>query len=442
LGESSLCERLFDSLVQLKTFEESKLKDEFGKNYSVIKNRLRENILRAMYFYHHQKTENNRFYTLISEVEFLHQKNSISLAKKKLNAALKLALKIEDNIKLLIVDQWEKKLQIQNEDSFFRVQAALNNVKLSTEVAIIKNKIFQKDFKGFEKYRNRLVELGRRDKVQGKKTALEFEIQHALSALHFFKGDHRKALKHGQLALKQLPEDDTENRIQIFGNLIFLATRLKEFDKAKTFLFILKMLQKEKTEIPSQRARLFENISSLELFIKIGEKRISEAAESIPQIAKRLKNYNGEISPEKRASFYMNFTQIYFLKCEFKQALRWSNELLNHPELTREKDILFHASILNLMIHFELSNYAYIKRIIPSLKRQWVREKKYNSFERELLHRFSTNLNNVDFQDWLNTLLESSKKQKFEEQVVRTETFGFEKWLESKVKNVEMIYLI
>ena len=440
-GENSASEKLFNAIDKQKNFDEHELrtrfKDEsFVNNLSVAKNRLTENILRALHFYHHEKSDENKFNTLLNEIEILYNKSLLKLCQKKIAQAKILAQSKKDPIKTFRIAHWEQKLNIATEETYTQKKNALHQLKLESRLNNLNQKIsIQQTIKpNFKKEAKALTKMLKEKSLSN---SLERKIHASLSRIFFLHQNFQSALEHAQLALKLLHPKEIEEHIHLLSNIIFLAVKIGQFDKAKTQLFNLRMLRQEFGHIPFLKARFVESIGNLDLLIKSSEKRIQCAIETIPQIATELAQYNGEIQPKKRASFYINFAQLYFLKNEFKSSLRWSNELLNYKGIDCKSQLYLHGMLFNMIVHNELGNTMYIASQLKFIHQKFEKARSLGPFEDIFFKHISQE--NINFGKWqseYNALSESEKERSI------ILNFEFEKWLESKVRKMDMIYLL
>ncbi len=454
LGENSVNIRLFSAIDKQRKFDEEELKasfkgETFLENFSVAKNRLTENIINSLQFFHSKKTAENKLNSLLNEIEILYNKSLLELCQKKISQGRKLALKEELNAHLIQFIEWESK--VSNLDSYPKNEnnwsedysKAVEKLNVKAEILSIKNAVFKQIYNVKKKTHSFESELKSLDKLKENQDLCrkcKLMLYQTYSAIYFHLQKFDTSISNAENALKLIEHKDLESRVSSLGNIVFLAVQIGQYDKAKTHLFNLQHIKKEENISPSIEAKLFENISSLSLLIKSSEKKIEDAIKIIPPIAEKLRQYNGQISSLKRASFYLNFAQLHFLKGDLKEALKWSNELLNYPKLNFSPVVYSQGLMLNLLIHLELSNFNILDSKLKSVERYLRKNKLFHSFEKLFIQQLSNaKKKEINFAEWkeeLSSIHEKEMKFSF------NRNFHFEKWLEAKTKNLEMIYLI
>ena len=455
LGENSVSERLFCAIDKQKEFDEAKLEEQFKgeafvQNFSVAKNRLYNNILSALQIFHASKSSENKLNTLLNEIEILYDKSLLKACTKRILQAKNIATESNNHYQLLRISEWERK--ILEKRNFERVDLlsiegqteeylqSVNAIKVHAELLMLRMEVYQNIY-GNKQDRYSLEKLLQKLDHFYSNNALEAQTQlmfyQSKSALCFELRNYDESIIFAEKALKLIPTNDIESKVSCLGNIIFLAVQIKQFDKAKTHLFKLKMIQKDLKTNKALEAKLFENIASLELLIKSSEKRFSEAIQIIPPIAEKLSQFNGQISSLKRGSFYLNFAQLQFIDANFKEALKWTNALLNYPKIDSNPHIYSNGILMNMLVHLELGNLSYLKTQLRSSKRYFEKHHLNGPFESSFFRHLS-NLcqGRNDYSGWLNEFIELGHN---ELEYSFCNVFSFEQWLRSKVNGKRMI---
>ncbi|NND78153.1 MAG: hypothetical protein HKN39_08220 [Flavobacteriales bacterium] len=461
LAVNGVNEKLFAAIDKQETYNEEDLllqfkNESFVRNFSVAKNRLFTSIMNSLNFYHSNKSELNKLHNFLNEIEILYEKGLFRPCAKLVKKAKNLNDLKGTNAIGIDLCQWELKLlekdQYQNasekalSDKIDEYTDLLGKMVLHARVIKLKNLLFKNLYQGKIKsknivafIKNELKEISLLE-VKDKKTLHTlFQIK---SAWFYANNEPINSLRNAEEYYRLLDKNDHSAIISTLGNIIFLAIQLGQFDKAKTRLFELKVLRANENGRSLEKLEpfYFENISSLELLLKYSEKKLEQALDLIPLISEQLSKYNGQISALKRASFYLNFAHLYIVSGNMKEALKWTNELLNYKRIENNVSVFSDALLLNLLVHSELGNVNFVSRRIRTVERYLYSNKRLNKFEKLFLTFIrKKEKDTTHFKDWKRELSLLSKKDLDD---VLIERFDLYAWLESKIQSVSMQEII
>ncbi|MGL4596916.1 MAG: hypothetical protein ACRCYO_05280 [Bacteroidia bacterium] len=82
----------------------------------------------------------------------------------------------------------------------------------------------------------------------------------------------------------------------------------------------------------------------------------------------------------ERHFIYQKFALLFFQQNDFRQALRWSNRLLDEPENMVRQDMLYSGFIFNLLIHFELENFGLLESRMRNYRKRFSKEPSWAIF--------------------------------------------------------------
>jgi len=120
--------------------------------------------------------------------------------------------------------------------------------------------------------------------------------------------------------------------------------------------------------------------------------------EWIPEIEKGLDQFGKKIEKHHRITFYYLTAYLLFQNKKYDQALRWNNLMLNDPKEDVVKEIFYFARILNLLLHYELSNYNLLESLLQSTPKYLKARRSIYATEKTLFRFLGKLLNNVDKQ--------------------------------------------
>ena len=76
---------------------------------------------------------------------------------------------------------------------------------------------------------------------------------------------------------------------------------------------------------------------------------------------------------------------ILFAEKKYKHALNWINEVINFEDDAIRLDIHCNARIMNMMLHYELGNYDYLKNLYRSTVRYLKKNGSFGTLEKKNL---------------------------------------------------------
>ena len=161
IGKKNNYVRLFDAIDKQAQYSEEKIKKKFKgevftKQLHVTKNYLYNLILSSLRLFHEAKSQ-DKFPTLIRNVQLLVDKGLFSQSKKLLNKARKTAIENEQFLNLLEVFHWEhrivhaskdaQKLQEYIDVGFQEELEAIENYKNYLQFQLLHDQVFQRYWK-------------------------------------------------------------------------------------------------------------------------------------------------------------------------------------------------------------------------------------------------------------------------------------------------------
>jgi tetratricopeptide (TPR) repeat protein len=159
---------------------------------------------------------------------------------------------------------------------------------------------------------------------------------------------------------------------------------IESVDKAKSFYHNIERLRKDKGNF-----RLILRTYNIELEIYRDTESLSNAAKLIQEIQLMLSDHKGKVPESYLVSLWFQFAYIYFLRKEFRQALHWINQILNSEFAHERMDLHLQTNLLNLMVHLELRNFFVMRYFVASAKRFFSRNKALLPYHKIVLAFFT-----------------------------------------------------
>jgi hypothetical protein len=93
-----------------------------------------------------------------------------------------------------------------------------------------------------------------------------------------------------------------------------------------------------------------------------------------------LTKFERSMTPSFKLVLWSNVACVYFGAGNYKQALKWSHEIINDAPTYRE-DIFYITRILYVLVHLELGNQLILPNLMQSLYRYLYKKKRVYQFE-------------------------------------------------------------
>ncbi len=408
--------KLFDKIDSQDEYDEDEIinvfkNDAFIKHLSIAKNRLYHQILKSLDAFYAQDSAEAEIGRYIHYGEILFQKTLYQQCERILNTAKKMALKYEKWGALIQIIRRQKRLaEIRHYekgkkseiDQLRKLEAeALQKLETESKLWYEKSHIF---YNLFTKGQVRDKELARKMlpavkelDVLSNNSPKSFESTylnyHTQSAYYFSTGDYPNSYKSLKANAELMEEnldmikDEPSLYISVLTNLIYVCAKLNYFDKLNSYLNktrnLPKPLSKRVTE--DLELRIFINSNSLELAICSIKGDVARGIPLVSETINGLEQWKPKMSDVRLASFYQYFSTLYFINGDYKNALKWNNELLNSIAIDKTEDQYCFSQMFHLLIHFELGNIDIIPHSLKSLGRYLETRKRHFRFETHFL---------------------------------------------------------
>ncbi|WP_062057069.1 hypothetical protein [Aquimarina longa] len=379
---------LFDAIEMQKQYDEPKIKELFKDKafiiqLTTIKNYLKQRILQSLRNYHSRVSKNAELMDIIRNVEILYHKGLYTICLSELSRAEKKATNFQQDVLLFHIYDWKRKVHQAVRPQDFETLKTITLQQKNT-------------LESTNEYIELLLANIDPDKFSlSHKKNLSLQNK-TLKTLHKYR--KQILIKHTEKA-KQTLEDLIKEWDQnpellkeyfsmyfsINNNLLGFLVFKKQYKEA--FVRILLLKQKSLTIDNTSAALIKEKLRlyNIELEIHRNLKGLHTTHEIIDEIQSFISQHKSVAPNNYWLSFKFQFATIYFLKKDFKKALHWVNEILNHQTKKDRKDLITYTLWLNLLIHYELSNGFTIRYLIDALKKQLKKQKNIAPYEKLIL---------------------------------------------------------
>ncbi len=444
--------RLFDAIDAQDIYDESALREYFAgepflRQFHVLKNYLRGQILAAFSAQELQNSPESRCRRQFSECEFLYARGLWSFCSRHLKAGLERARELEMWPEALSYLALKRRLA---NESFARRQRDIElRLVLHEETEI--HRIIEQENR-FRIMSTQLFESlsdppqALRDVLDGKEKPLSLA---AATQYHFIRQtwyamhNNRDACLPEAEKVLQLWEEkpvmlETQGTSYLtsLNNTIGMALQFRDLQKAR---FLLEKAAKfyGRNKTISRRAVLQLFNVELEFYrdvrdFETGLKRVATIEAFLEKHTDLPENY--------RLSLRYQCAYLFFLASDHEAALRRLNRVLNDRFVHPREDILAFAHLLYLIIHFELGNMNLLRYAVESCRRFLKKKRMLQSYEKVLLNGFSRL--STSTKDQHEKILSHIKDNLFREESSQSRSnvldyLDFISWIEARLKVFE-----
>lgn len=385
--------RVFDAVDKMEAFDESALKtafkgERFARQLHVTKIYLREAILKSLRSFHAQSSSSLVIKDLLKNIEILFNKELHHVCAIEIQKAERVASKMEDDIALLEILNWKRKL----------AQSLAPQTHAVHEIIAVQKTHLNRIERVHTAWQ---LLLGMSDETApdaGDAISLDEAVllYHHKYYVDMQNGKNDEAKKHLGNLVKQLeanPERIAEDPGMYFStinNLLSFLVFTGQHNEA------LSLLARAKTFYETTRAKRSANtfrqllrMYNIELEIYRDTERLTQGIALIQEIQKLIQQHSNNLPREYLISLWFQFAYLFFLQRDFKSSLRWINEILNSSFAHLRPDLHIQTHLLNLVVHFELKNFFVMRYFVYGTKRFARKNRAFKDFHKPILDFFS-----------------------------------------------------
>lgn len=468
--EGSNLLKLFEAINKQDSYDEAAIKKKFAsekfvKQLSVTKNHLYKTILKSLRAFHADISSSAQLYELLHSAEILHTKNLFDAASKLIKKAKKLAISAENNIVLVDIYHWERKLAAaayyahSSDEELSKgigeglevVEAISAELRYEFESARVFNYFYKNGLPRSGEDITDLDEIFDLDIFKNEKLATTFRSKFIyLNTWGYYYGCLRDYDKSYDLLtrlvahMEEFPQFTSRmlpNYITMLNNLHIVQFELGKYDECGATLKRLLAIETNyaKQMTPQLESLVFCNYYALRCNALINKGEFSADSEFLKTLEKGLDQY--EMKSWYQLYFLYNISYIYYGARGYRSALRWINRLLNEFDEETGRDIYCFARILNLFIHLELENRELVESVARSTSKFLEKKKRMFKVE-EIVMRFiqhaaftfeKENMRNnlLTFKNELDDATKDNEQEKIALQYI-----DFNAWLNHKLNDI------
>lgn len=385
--------RLFREIDKMEQYDEKEIRRKFSgerfiKQIHVMKIYLQDRIVWSLRNYHATSSLSIQLKDLLKNIEIYFNKELYNICILEILKAEKLARRFEDDVTLIEILNWKRKIAQSQSPSQLNI-AAIINEQASAVARLSYQNVLWKHIAGDPAAP--VIPAASASTLASK--ALIHHIRYRDAVIHKKNDEARDALEELLVLLEKHPhriQEDPGIYLTAANNLISFFVFTKAYDQALKAVEKTKSVYQKISEARKNKNtfRLILRTYNIELEIYRDNESLDPAANLIKEILGLLAGHKAKIPTQYLISLWFQFAYIFFLRKEFKTALRWINEILNSPFAVQRKDLHLQAHFLNLMVHYELRNFFVMGYFVGSTKRFFIRNKALRPFHKILLAFF------------------------------------------------------
>lgn len=458
---------LFDAIDAQDEFNEDALKmavyettEIQSRKYSELKAYLYDLILKSLQAYDEKSSIGYRLKNMLKSVQALFRRSLFEDCLDHLAKAKKLAYKYEQFTAVLEILSWEKHIAYTRTDIDFldkeleRIDAEeKDTLKRLRTISEYRNIFFRllvslrKDasLRG-EAYRKRLAGIINTPLLEDYVMADSHQAKvfyYRIYSIYYYAISDVEAFyeKSKELILlmesqQHMLQEDVSEYISALNNYIRSCGEMRRIGEMEQNL---EKLYKVKANSKDDELKIHRQYYQAKLTLSVLRGRFDKALEVLQQHLKERRKFDKALFMTH--TFYYNYFYIAFGAEEYDMALEFLNDWLNLPNTVERQDLQVVARILNLLVHYELGNYALLEHLIRSTQRYLKKRNKLNEVERKIINLIKKATETPSKKD-LREAYEGLKNE-FEDLSQRpptktffTKAFDIMAWLESKVEGI------
>ncbi len=176
--------------------------------------------------------------------------------------------------------------------------------------------------------------------------------------------------------------DYAMQRLAIHNNLLVVLARQNKADVFYSELDSFRSIEADliKLRRPELLRRLAIRAIMQELDFLTRQHLFDQATTFVAGKEANIIEMLSKTDASERHFIYQKFALLFFQQNDFRQALRWSNRLLDEPENMVRQDMLYSGFIFNLLIHFELENFGLLESRMRNYRKRFSKERSWAIF--------------------------------------------------------------
>jgi len=172
---------------------------------------------------------------------------------------------------------------------------------------------------------------------------------------------------------KQLMDNDP---ISYLRSLHYVMVQCYHIDRADRHTLYLNEYRKYR----DKRIGSYTHATSLIDYIYYNHARLNQMLLSnkyaslnnvITDIESGYKIYRHSVDIHRRLTMYYKLAMIYSYNGKYNLAIDYTNQIINHIDVSLKKDLVTYSRLLHIMCHFHLGNYLLVENLVDSIRAEF-----------------------------------------------------------------------
>lgn len=403
---------LFDLLNKMPVFDEKKLRKKLA-NASFIDHlhstvyHLFNLLLKSLKSYHAGKTELSKLREDLASARILYNKGLFPACTRLLARCRKKAIYLEAYSLLLVILELEKKLLFKSPNQKFEEEILHKLEQVKQTVRKMEN---ESDFAYLRDLQLSRLKLQRKardpDSPKEDQSLMANYLLKSPEQAKTFRAKLYYHEIHGHYALENRKLDDA---FEHFEKNVRLWDEHPQLGKQNPELYLPDLINMLNAAIYSKRLSVageaIEKMRAIpvgniahevtllnqsyyaQLIYALNSGNFEGGEELVANIEKLIDNQGDQLNFGRIITYYYNITNFFFVKAEYRSALKWLNKIINFPKSDQMKHLQDFARIFQIILHFELGNEDLVDYLFRSAYRYYRRKQQLFEFE-EIIFNF------------------------------------------------------
>lgn len=449
---------LFDAIDNQNNYNEQLLKKNNDKQFSKIKHRLYNHILKCLELYHTENSTGSLLQGYLKQIEVLFNKGLKEQCRKLIVKAKKIAHEGDYWEALLGILRWEALLintkDVAQKGSGYQseIHSTIEKIKnyyrcreLMQKAVLIHNSSTKLDRKKIEILNSILHEPLIADESKIMSLSARRMVYYTQAAVFMVKNNMKEAIRFSR-KLMELPDPNTDTAGIAFSYValrmhIAICLNLRLFSEAEEKIQEMRAIPERYNLVESNYLypQIISSSFDFSLGIYIETGNFDNAVKFIDKNAALFLQFEKNNQVEIRMMHYFNIFRAYFGALDLKKAWNWLNktiDLAREFELDTEMNSL--CRILSIIVCYESGDFDSLQYVLRSTYRYLHKRKQLYQFERALMDLIRLKFPKTKTKkDQLNLFIELKKTWFRIDPIERDKLkyFDFSTWIESKIQN-------
>lgn len=466
IGEENNYVRIFDYLDRSESYNEEELYTAFSgeaflNRFTITKKRLYDHILSALDAYHAEKSERAQLFKMLNAADILYKKSLYDQCRRQLNSAEKQALKIQDDLILVMISDQKKRLletigyaavdSLEVQELVQSCERFLENAHTENSLWGVKSQLYKRllskgisrgaeDIKEYTEICRPAFDLGGENLTNIESIYL---LHHIRSIFHYAIGELDTSYEYLQrnISLFEGQADiitrEPEKYISILTNAVYIADRLGKHTEALSLLGVLKRRTNDLDLSEDFKIKSFSTYQSISLSLELRMGNLEAALAFIPEIEKGIQDFGDKMNAVRRAFLEYKMAVLFLNLGEYSTALKKLQHVLQDPEIDTDTDLVSFAYLLELILYIEQGKDDLLCYKLKSAERFFKKRERLHKVESALLKfiqkwsKTTDHFDRIDFIEDFSNELESIVSNDSREALV-LDYFDLISWCKSK----------